>query len=482
MSVIKKEINQLLKIAKKSPEESEFQKKPQYMNFKKNENIPRKEIERFISGLEKLQHEPMFCEEMIYWYKILLERHIHKKEEKYDIYFCLIKLVLKIYYDSNSMEQKEKDEMLLEYGQKTLDVDFQFENHRIDRKVSILQEITLPYTIFIHHMRKAANNLGKHREAMKYGKEEIKSYAKAYNNGRLTQFEVLESYANFLDFQIENNRFEHALKAFRYINLFNLNSMDPKDVLVALKTEDYTSFFPKSNLSMEENETVLLDYSSVELYQRYNQKSANIEQKQYLNDTMWMESRKNIEKMNSITSICVSKCKVFKGLNDIQHCRMWSRLPAMICNDVLLESINMKHCIPESQQSIWDTHIKTNLVRSIYTLVSLSVCDPGKRKEFFEQLVIQMEPQPESAVSYITEALFSAFVYAEDMMPFLQYFCKHCTRKIQANPDVVLIKYINGIPTKCSYEDERKKMVILKNSLQIQSYFQDHLNKLCVNF
>ena len=39
------------------------------------------------------------------------------------------------------------------------------------------------------------------------------------------------------------------------------------------------------------------------------------------------------------------------------------------------------------------------------------------------------------------------------------------------------MKEIEGVPTKCSLEDERKKMVIFRNSLQNQLHFKQLLNQ-----
>ena len=95
MSGIKKEINNLLKIAEKivkttqdeiSFGEYEFQEKIQYKKFKAKQNIPRKEIERFTLGIERFN----FHAELVYWNKILVERHVHKKEDKCRIYLEII--------------------------------------------------------------------------------------------------------------------------------------------------------------------------------------------------------------------------------------------------------------------------------------------------------------------------------------------------------------------------------------------------------
>ena len=67
--------------------------------------------------------------------------------------------------------------------------------------------------------------------------------------------------------------------------------------------------------------------------------------------------------------------------------------------------------------------IKDALIKSVFTLMRLSEIDPSKREEFFEQIVQQLEPQPESAVTYIAELLRMYTFDTECIMPFLQYFC-----------------------------------------------------------
>ena len=485
MSKIKKEINGLLELAKCTPIEFDFQKKIQYQKLKAKTNIPRKDILRLISGLEHYQ----FDDEIIFWYKRLLEICVCSKEERCEIYISIMKHCNRLrkiktpfclddpctLEHDHSIRDEERDKMVLKYGQMALDMNL----------IQRYGDKSEHYTIITSMMR-ASIGFGKLQDYMNLTKEKLKIDVSRYNNGHWSSNQLLASYARLIESQIQNKCFTKALKTYKHITLFNLNSLDPKDVLASLEENGYKAHFPQSFFSIEDDETVL-STSMLELHKRHSERRISIPQKTYDigNDEKYNDFHAYTSSIMRIGDMCTLKCMVFKGLNDLNQCKKWTRLPLLLYNDVLFEWMNMSEEINEndSKKTNQNTecneinvfkstkhHYTANLYGYVKKILSatltLSVCDPSKRHELFNQLIKQIMKQEPSVQLCISTVVKESNIPFEDVTPFLEYCIDYFSKqKIDLHEKKDSIEAI-------SFQTQQKEIVTYKNSLHIINYFE----------
>jgi len=444
-------------------------------------------------GLDQLN----FNDEIIFWYKRMLAICVCNKDERCEIYLSLMKIcnrreqIGKQFCGTDQctkvpcnhfIEDLEKDEMVLVYGQKLLDMNF------VQNKMDNTEHLVVLYS-----MTNAAIRLRRLQDIMKLLKEKLKIHVIKYNNGQLSDKQLLGSYAPLIESQIQNKCFIKALKTYKHIKLFGLNSLEPDDVLASLEAEGYKKYFPQSIFNFEEDESVLSN-SILEL----NKKQKSLPKKYYDISTkkQYNDFLSYIGHIMTIGDMCTLKCMIFKGLNDLTQCRKWTRLPCMIYNDVLFECMNMKDCIPdepeitETKSDNMDqcscgqrtcpacmtkmeehcTAVMHSYVKKILTAtLTLSVCDPSKRREFFDQLIIQIMSQAPSLKKFIGAVVKESNIPFEDVTPFLEYCIDYCSKQ------EIDLQRKKDIPKPISFKGQQKDIVTYKNSLHIIKYFE----KLC---
>ena len=256
----------LIRIAENC-EESEFQKNEEYLKFKAQKNISTLDMEILIGRLYTLDYP----EEKIYWNKRALEEKVGDKETRYPFFYNLVCAYSKI----------KEYELVLEYGW----TPFSW----LDSLREKLGADTKYYLILC--LITACKKLKKFEESIVYEKERLKLIVKSYNSGGSVMYEktpikkldLLQCYQSLIESQIRCNNFENALKTFRKIKLFKLDSTD-SDV------EDSMAEFCANSSDMER-----CNYFSV------------------------------------IADLCQLKSQAFHGLGDKHNGSLWSSLAIDIC-------------------------------------------------------------------------------------------------------------------------------------------------------
>ena len=216
-----KEIKELLDLAKLTNDESTFQQKHCYKKFKDEYNADLVVcVQTLIKGLEKIR----FFNETVFWCQKIIK----------DSRFCDQQIRLVAFQSmTESFTYLEKYENVIEYGKKYLDCDSK-DTPDLMRKVLVL-----------HYMKIASVKLNMKQESMKYAREILKVNVALYNANNIEKFELLLSYYELIDFQIQLGDSKSAKKIFeKHLKLFNLNSMKLNDVLLALNEEGYEKILP----------------------------------------------------------------------------------------------------------------------------------------------------------------------------------------------------------------------------------------------
>ena len=135
---------------------------------------------------------------------------------------------------THSFYYLEKYEDVIEYGKKCLEHD-SMENPDLNRKLLVL-----------YQMKIALVKLDMKQEAVKYARELLKVDVTLYNANRREKFDLLLTYYYLIDLHIQVGDSKRAKRIFeKHLKLFNLNSMNLNDVLLALKEEGYEKVLPK---------------------------------------------------------------------------------------------------------------------------------------------------------------------------------------------------------------------------------------------
>ena len=171
----RKEVKELLELAKLTNDESAFQQKHQYKKFKEKYNVDMLVcVYNLVLGLKKIR----FSNETIFWCQKILE----------DIRFCDKKFRLYAFQSlTESFYHLEKYENVIEYGKKCLEND-STENLDLLRKLLVL-----------HQIKVALFKLDMKQEAMKYSRELLKVNVALYNANKVEKFDLLLSYHNLIE-------------------------------------------------------------------------------------------------------------------------------------------------------------------------------------------------------------------------------------------------------------------------------------------
>ena len=222
-----KEVKELLDLAKLTNEESAFQQKHRYKKFKDKYNVDMVVcVYDLMLGLKEIR----FFNESIFWCQKILE-DIRFCEKQFRC-FAFISMTESFY----CLGEYEK---VIEYGKKCLEHDFlelvvPLDSTAMERKGYVLS-----------CMKLASVKLNMKQEAMKYAREILKVSVALYNANNSEKFQLLDSYCELIDLQIQLGDSKSAKRIFeKHLKLFNLNSTDLNDVLMALKEEGYENILP----------------------------------------------------------------------------------------------------------------------------------------------------------------------------------------------------------------------------------------------
>ena len=402
----------LIEIAKNC-EESVFQKNDEYLKFKGQKNLSTWDIEVFLSRLSHLD----YFEEKIYWNKRALEEKVGDKEQRYVFFYNLVCIY----------ENLGEHELVLEYGQKPMEWLDSFKE-----KLGLF-----PIYYLLNCLVTSTRQLKRFKESIVYEKERLKLIIKTYNSGEsvyedktpIKNDDVLHCYRSLIDSQIRCKHFNDALKSFKKIKLYKLDSMDPDDVDESMRQFDPTVEIP---------------------YDRCNL-------------------------LTIIGDLCKLKSQAFHGLGDKENDSLWSSLAIDICATLqeVTRSIEKNDGSPgqlDLETVSWQNSFTTQLVKTLLTVAEI---DPTERCDLFNQAMCYLLYESKHASFYISKLVQDDFMNFETLIPFIEHFIKRCTKddltKIKERLDHV--KYQQKIHTNFSLENQRKKMVTYQNSLLIMKHF-----------
>jgi tetratricopeptide (TPR) repeat protein len=400
----------LLQIAKNC-EESVFQKNDEYLKFKAQKNISTWDIEVLLGRL----HDLDYPEEKIYWNKRALEEKVGDKEHRYVFLYNLVCVYEKI----------GEYELVLEYGKKPMEWLDSFKEKMGTDIIYYLIDCLIT----------ASFVLKRFEESIVYQKERLKVIIKGYNSGEsvkkdktpIKKLDLLHCYMYLIDSQIRCKHFEDALKSFKRIKLFKLDSIDSDDV-------------EESMAEFGANVTPL--------------------------------DRCNYFKV--VGDLCRLKSQAFHGLGDKHNGGLWSSLAIDTC--VMLQEITrsfVKNDYSPSQldlQISWQEIFTKQLVKTSLTIAEF---DPSQRRELFNQAMCYLLYESKHASFYISKLVDDDFMKFETLIPFIEHFIKRCTKDVLAKIKKRLdhVKYKKKIDPNFSLKNQRKQMVTYQNSLLIMKHF-----------
>ena len=289
----------------------------------------------------------------------------------------------------------------------------------------------------IQCMLAACKGLKRFEESIGYEKEMIKIMVRSYNSGEsiwkdetpVKQIHLLLCYKELIDSQIRCKYFEGALKSFKKIKLFKLDSMNPDDV----------------------------------------EKS--------MGPYIWEE----LENLKVIAALCKLKSQAFHGLGYKKNCQLWSKLAMQIC-------VNMQKLVKGSEKSLVSKGQKGHSVffldeftiHLVNTTLNIAELDLSQRPSLFNELVCYLFCETKHASFYIENSLKerSSYRYGElkidAVIPFIEHFLKCCTKEFLCKAKKYLENvqmYPKKIDPNISLESQRKQMITYRNSLLIMKHF-----------
>ena len=400
----------LIQIAK-SCEESVFQKNDEYLKFKGQKNISTWDIEVLLGRL----HDLDYPEEKIYWNKRALEEKVGDKEHRYVFLYNLVCVY----------EKLGEYELVLEYGQKPMEW--------LDSFKEKMGTDTIYY--LIDCLITASFILKRFEESIVYQKERLKVIIKAYNSGEsvkkdktpIKKLDLLHCYMYLIDSQIRCKHFEDALKSFKKIKLFKLDSIDSDDV-------------EESMAEFGANVTPL--------------------------------DRCNYFKV--IGDLCRLKSQAFYGLGDKHNGSLWSSLA--IDNCVHLQEVTRSFVQNDYSPSQLDLQISWQEIftkQLVKTSLTIAEFDPSQRRELFNQAMCYLLYESKHASFYLSKLIEDDLMKFETLIPFIEHFIKRCTKDVLAKIKKRLdhVKYKKKIDPNFSLKNQRKQMVTYQNSLLIMKHF-----------
>ena len=394
-------------------EESVFQKNEEYLKFKAQKNISTLDMEILIGRLYNLDYP----EEKIYWNKRALEEKVGDKETRYPFFYNLVCAYSKL----------EEYELVLEYGR----TPFSW----LDSLKEKLGADTKYYLILC--LRTASKKLERFEESIVYEKERLRLIVKTYNSGGsvmyektpITKLNLLQCYQGLIESQIRCRNFEDALKTFKKIKLFKLDSDTDSDV------EDSLALW---TLGGNSSDMERCNYFSV------------------------------------IADLCFFKSQAFYGLGDKHNGSLWSSLSIDTC--VHLQETTrsfVQNDLSASQMGMQISYQEIITTQLVNTALNIAEIDPSQRRELFNKTMCYLLYESKHTSFYIAECVKDDFMKFETLIPFIEHFIKRCTKDVLAKIKKRLehVKYKKKIDPNFCLKNQRKQMVTYQNSLLIIKHF-----------
>ena len=339
----------------------------------------------------------------------------------------------------------EEYENVIEYGKKCLEHD-STENPDLMRKLLVL-----------HQMKVALVKLDMKKEAVKYAREKLKVNVALYNANNVEKFDLLKSYYDLIDLQIQIGDSKSAKKIFeKHLKLFNLNSMNLNDVLLALNEEGY--------------EKVLPIYCGQKQYQEQFEKNFLLSEEAH---NRW---GKMVKLFYYVGKICWQKHIVYFG-DTSQINLTWGNFSLKVYFNIVNNLLHLTKLDMECKKrfGIIDNGISITdycplVIRpacdTISTALLLADQDPVNRENLFSTLFIQirlLQACEMKNVSYYVAAVQRANdkINLQKVMPFIQFCLKSLDEGANSLENINL----------------RMQFVMLKNSLMIVNHLKTNVKK-----
>ena len=446
MSRIKKDIKELLQLAKLANDESVFQQKHQYRKFKDKYHVDMvNHVPELMIGL----HNNDFCNESVFWAKKILENiRVCDKEERAVAFHCMI----------TSLYRLEDFENVLDNGKKFLENDklLLYTPIKIKRKKGVLAL-----------MKVASCELNMKQEAMKYTKELLKILVGQYNAKEIEKYELLLAYHDLIDLQIQLGDSKSAKKIIdKRLTLFNLNSMHPKDVLSSMREEGYEKILPLGIFLSNDNEHCIREFRKIRLsVESYEHWVKMMKTFFYVGKICW---QKHIFGYSCPINMTWSNISLKVYYEIVQHIRIYFRLEEQNGNNTILSNDHITAIVTLINEVLHDT---------ISTALLLADNDHLRREEIFSTLFKVLFSSEDGILLICGIKKFSYYLtkvqQANDnidgkrVMPFIHF----CLKSLNEN---------GGDTEEANSRenlDLKMQFLTLKNSLTIMNHFKTNGTK-----
>ena len=445
---------EMIKLAKKVANETEFQQEKQYKIFKDKQKEHQRQLRYLAEELFSLN----FHEECIYWlHKVFEELRISDKKERHSV----LKTLCFSYFNL------KKYEKTIEYGQKSLDIELKKPlTHTINTLVA---------------MRISASNLKRYQDASKYAKEMLKLNIIRCNEKIIPRSSLLVSYVTLIDQQMKEGNIRGAKKTIKNLKVFNLNSKDPNDVLVSMNPEWYETLLPLSDWTRQR----YLDHLAVNdtpidtIDKDHDQSVTQFCDKNFSNIEDLKEFVYNVQLYHSAGKICWMKFLIYKRFDRKQNCEKWGLLYVNMLLNILIHMnilVNRKKANEdfEKMQGMGIIPYEDYIFEFINCSLRLANDVPyddcqGIFRELWKCLL--NSPSNRSPTNFLVEAIRKYPIdVMQEAMPFIQYFIKSCSMLEEYHKNAS--EAANASKHQSTYQKRKEEMISLKNSLTIMNHFK----------
>ena len=448
---------EMIRLAKKVANETEFQQEKQYKIFKDKQKEHQRQLRYLAEELFSLN----FHEECIYWlHKVFEELRISDKKERHSV----LKTLCFSYFNL------KKYEKTIEYGQKSLDIELKKPlTHTINTLVA---------------MRISASNLKRYQDASKYAKEMLKLNIIRCNEKIIPRSSLLVSYVTLIDQQMKEGNIRGAKKTIKNLKVFKLNSIDPNDVIVSMNPEWYETLLPLSN-SVNQDGQRYLDHLAVNdtpidtIDKDHDQSVTQFCDKNFSNIEDLKEFVYNVQLYHSAGKICWMKFLIYKRFDRKQNCEKWGLLYVNMLLNILIHMnilVNRKKANEdfEKMQGMGIIPYKDYIFEFINCSLRLANDVPyDDCQGIFKQLCkcLLNSPSNRSPTNFLVEAIRKYPIdVMQEAMPFIQYFIQLCSMLEEYHKNAS--EAANAAEPQATYQKRKEEMISLKNSLTIMNHFK----------
>ena len=448
---------EMIRLAKKVANETEFQQEKQYKIFKDKQKEHQRQLRYLAEELFSLN----FHEECIYWlHKVFEELRISDKKERHSV----LKTLCFSYFNL------KKYEKTIEYGQKSLDIELKKPlTHTINTLVA---------------MRISASNLKRYQDASKYAKEMLKLNIIRCNEKIIPRSSLLVSYVTLIDQQMKEGNIRGAKKTIKNLKVFKLNSIDPNDVIVSMNPEWYETLLPLSN-SVNQDGQRYLDHLAVNdtpidtIDKDHDQSVTQFCDKNFSNIEDLKEFVYNVQLYHSAGKICWMKFLIYKRFDRKQNCEKWGLLYMNMLLNILIHMnilVNRKKANEdfEKMQGMGIIPYEDYIFEFINCSLRLANDVPYEDcKGIFRELwkCLLTIPNNRSPTNFLVEAIRKYPIdVMQEAMPFIQYFIQLCSMLEEYHKNAS--EAANAAEPQATYQKRKEEMISLKNSLTIMNHFK----------